>query len=97
MSQSDTKKALGYQRITGLSTAQALTVPKGATRAIIRCETQSVRWRDDGTDPTTTIGMPLLVADVLTYDGFNPATGALYPIKFIETAASAVLNVSYYE
>ena len=98
MPQAGTRKALGYQQITSLSAATALTVPKGATRAVIRCETQSVRWRDDGTDPTASVGMLMLAADQpYVYDAFNQATQALYPIKFIETAASAKLNIAYYE
>ncbi len=42
----------GYQQITDLSSAVSLTVPNGANYAIIEAETQSVRWRDDGTAPT---------------------------------------------
>jgi hypothetical protein len=49
-----------------------------------------VRWRDDGTAPTASVGMPLAVGVPLQYDG------DLTNIKFIETAASAKLNISYY-
>lgn len=80
---------LGYQQITGLGTAKALTVPSGATLAVISVEGGSVRYRDDGTDPTTTIGMPLPEAGI-TY------TGSLAAIKFIQAAGTAVLNVLYY-
>ena len=66
-------------------------MPDGATYAVVQCTTQNVRWRDDGTAPTATVGMQLTVSpDMLVYDG------ALKTIKFIEEAASAVLNVSYY-
>jgi hypothetical protein len=88
----------GYQQITSLSSAQSLTVPdknpQGSagtpTVAIIRCETQAVRWRDDGTAPTASVGMPLAVGDTLVYDG------DLKKIQFIEQTASAKLNVSLY-
>ena len=80
----------GYQQITALSSAVSLTVPEGAIRALIQCETQDVRWRDDGTDPTGAIGMLLKVNTVLEYDG------RLDKLRFIEAAASAKLNVSYY-
>jgi hypothetical protein len=81
---------LGYQQITSLSSAAGLTVPQGATLALIVPETQNVRWRDDGTDPTASVGMPIFVGASLSYDGdFNK-------IKFIEVTASAKLNVSYY-
>lgn len=85
-----TTQVLGYQQITSLSSATALTVPTGATRALIVAETQAVRWRDDGTDPTASVGMPVATSTYLSYDG------DLSRIKFIEQTASAKLNVTYY-
>lgn len=85
-----TTVCLGYQQITSLSAATGLTVPQGATLALIVPETQNVRWRDDGTNPTASVGMPIFVGASLSYDGdFNK-------IRFIETTAGATLNVSYY-
>ena len=81
---------LGYQQITTLSSAQALTVPAGATFAVIDGEAQAVRWRDDGTNPSATVGNQLAVGGILEYGG------DLSAIKFIEAVASAKLNVSYY-
>jgi hypothetical protein len=80
----------GYQQITSLAAATALTVPSGSKYCIIQCETQAVRWRDDGTNPTAAIGMRLLTTGELYYDG------DLAAIKFIEETASAKLNISYY-
>lgn len=86
----------GYDQLTSLSTAKTLAqgglgaVPTGATYAIIEAETQTVRWRDDGTSPTASVGMSLSPGSQLFYDG------NLAAIKFIETTASAKLNVSYY-
>lgn len=85
-----TTVCLGYQQITSLSSAAALTVPDGATLAIITPESQSVRWRDDGTNPTSSVGMPLTLLTTLSYDG------NLKNIRFIQQAASATLNVCYY-
>jgi len=85
-----TTVCLGYQQITSLSNSTALTVPAGTTRALIVAESQGVRWRDDGTAPTASIGMPLPVLVTLSYDG------DLSKIRFIQQAASAILNVSYY-
>jgi hypothetical protein len=85
-----TTVCLGYQQITSLSASTALTVPLGATLAVIIPESQAVRWRDDGTAPTGSVGMPLAIATTLSYDG------DLSRIRFIEQAASAKLNVSYY-
>ena len=83
-------KPLGFQQITSLSAAANLTPPAGASFAVINPETQAVRWRDDGTAPTSSIGMLLAVGDEFTYQG------DLTKIQFIEVTSSAVLNVSYY-
>lgn len=80
----------GYEQVTVLTTAVGLTVPANAAIAIIRPEAQNVRWRDDGTNPTAAVGMPLNVGDTLIY------TGDLAALAFIETAVGAKLNVSYY-
>ena len=85
-----TTNCLGYQQITSLSAATALTVPTGATAALIVASTQNIRWRDDGTNPTASVGMPVLVDTYFTYDG------DLNRIRFIEQSSGAVLNVSYY-
>lgn len=90
---------MGYQQITSLSAAASLTVPtrtpNGSTASprlvLLQCESQSVRWRDDGTSPTASVGMILNVGDQP-----YPYDGDLNKIKFIETATSAKLNVSYY-
>lgn len=89
---------LGYQQITSLSAATALTVPQydvnglacKPTIAIITCETQAVRWRDDDVNPTASVGMPLASGVTLQYDG------DLTKIKFIEQLSGAKLNISYY-
>lgn len=81
---------LGYEQIVGLAASTALTVPGGATSAVIVTESQTVRWRDDGVAPTAAIGMPLLVQQSMTYDG------DLSAIRFIEAAATATLNIAYY-
>ena len=85
-----TTVCLGYQQITSLSASTALTVPSGATLAVVIPEAYAVRWRDDGTAPTGSVGMPLAIGTTLSYDG------DLSRIRFIEQAASAKLNVSYY-
>ena len=85
-----TTNCLGYQQITSLSSSTALTVPAGATMALIVPETQNVRWRDDGVAPTATVGMPVLTNTSMSYDG------DLQKIRFIAATAGAVLNVSYY-
>lgn len=80
----------GYQQLA-CDTAQSLTVPKNARWAFFQAEAQTVRIRDDGTDPTTSVGFPLLVtADWLPY------TGNLYAVRAIAAVAGGLLNVLYY-
>ena len=89
---------MGYQQITSLSSATNLTVPQTTLNglnakpvfALIVAEGQAVRWRDDKTAPTSTVGMPLAVGIPLQYDG------DLTNIKFIEQVSGATLNISYY-
>lgn len=90
---------LGYQQITNLTAATGLTVPAVdpstglkvmPTLALITPEVNGVRWRDDGTAPTGSVGMPLASGITFQYDG------DLNKIKFIEDDAGAILNVSYY-
>ena len=85
-------RPLGFQQITDVSASTALTVPNFASMALIQCTAQNVRWRDDGTDPIATVGMLIYAGDI----GFW-YTGDLAAIRFIEAAATAVLNVSYYK
>jgi hypothetical protein len=85
-----TTVCLGYQQITSLSSATALTIPQGTTLALIVPETQNVRWRDDGANPTASVGMPIFVGASLSYDG------DLNRIRFIESTAGAKLNICYY-
>jgi hypothetical protein len=82
--------ANGYQQISPVA-ATALTVPAGTVEAFIICHGQAVRWRDDGTNPTSTVGV-YLPADVPF-----PYIANLPSIKFIQTAASATCDVSYYK
>jgi hypothetical protein len=89
---------LGYQQITDLSAATALTIPtltpdgsyQKPTFALIIAEGAAVRWRDDGVSPTASVGMPLAIGVPLQYDG------DLTKIRFIEQVGTAKLNISYY-
>jgi hypothetical protein len=88
----------GYQQITSLSASAGLTIPTVTPEglngkpvfALIVAEGAPVRWRDDNTAPTASVGMPLAIGVPLQYDG------DLRKIKFIEQSASAKLNISYY-
>lgn len=89
----------GYEQLTSLATATNINPPPrdvnglvcSPTRAVIITEDAPVRWRDDGIDPTPSVGMLLAVGSVFSYDG------DLNKIKFIQQSAAAKLNVSYYK
>lgn len=84
--------ALGYGQLTSLAAAASLpNIPSGASEAFVVCTGQTVYWRDDGTAPTATIGMPLPINTPFPY------IGSLARIQFIQTGATAVCNVSYYQ
>jgi len=68
----------GIQAVSATTTAAGITITAAtaasATRtqpdyAIIFAESASVRWRDDGTDPTGAIGVPLPFGQYFYYDG----------------------------
>lgn len=80
----------GYQQVP-CDTAQALDVPANARWALLRAEAQTVRIRDDGIDPTASVGFPLLVTgDALVY------AGNLKGLRVIAATAGGILNVLFY-
>lgn len=85
-------RANGYQQITGITTVPVvLTVPAGTAFAIITPEGAGVRYRDDGPDPTPTVGYPLNVGEELVYDA-----SSLTALEFVAQGGTATLNVLYY-
>jgi len=84
---------VGYQQLTVDNTARALTIPTSANRCIITSQDATYRWRDDGTDPTSTVGMPITNGQTLTLDD----AGSMSAFRAIRTTATnAILNISYY-
>jgi hypothetical protein len=53
-------------------------------------EAQAIRYRDDGTAPTATVGQPVAVGASVTY------TGALSKVQVISQTSGAKLNVLFY-
>lgn len=82
---------LGCYQITSLGSAAGLpTIPSGTKLVSISVESQAVRMRDDGTAPTSTVGLLLPVG------GPWPYSGTLTAIEFIQTAASATIDYCTY-
>lgn len=83
---------LGYSQIAATGAAATLgTIPAGANMAVISVETAAIRWRDDGTPPTASIGMPIAAAAApLDY------YGNLGAFEIIAQTGSPVVNVNFY-
>ena len=75
----------------GIALSGATTIPSAAWFALVQPQGCDVNWRDDGTAPTTTVGMKLTDGTTLKYDA------RLASIKVIARSGSGTLNVSYYE
>lgn len=88
--QDDLLTSFGYEQISGAAAATGLTVPQNAIYALIQVLGQNVRWRDDLEDPTAAVGMQITAGDSLFFNG------DLRNLTFIEEAASAEINVTYY-
>lgn len=88
---------LGFQTISAatLAAATSLTVPSGANVAVISVTGAGagVSWRDDGTAPTASVGQIILATASVPFEYYSN----LSAIQFILSAASPVLNVSYYK
>jgi len=88
---------LGYGQITatsavkGLADVPTINIPAGATLAIIEPEGADARYRDDGTNPSASVGMRLADGARLAY------SGDLTALKFIAQSGTAIYNVSYYK
>lgn len=86
---------LGYCQLTSIDTAAKLSacaggIPAGATSALIVAEAQAIRWRDDGTNPTASVGMTAAVGAPFYY------SGTLSAFAVISATSGAKLDVSFY-
>ena len=79
-----------YQQLLAATAVGLGTIPEGATLVMIQPETQQIRWRDDGVNPTATVGNLVIVNDTLFY------TGNFASFKFIEVAVTTKVNVTFY-
>ena len=103
----ETALVLGYAQYTTTSSAFGLLTTPDSGKALeaydpyvngqrpsaclLQAEAQNIRWRDDGTDPTTSVGMLLNAGQIILYDG------DLAKIRFIAATSGGILNVSYYK
>lgn len=78
------------QMALAVGTNTTLAVPAGATLAEICIEGGSVRYRDDGTAATATLGIPVAAGACFSY------AGPLAALSFTAQSGSPTLDVSYY-
>ena len=92
---------VAFEQITVATSAIGLSVSNvrgygsnryAAERAIVIVETAPLRWRDDGTDPTSSVGMIANPGTILTFDNRD----RLEKFRAIRTGStSATLSVTY--
>ena len=84
---------LGYEKLAVADSAIALaSVPSESTTAHIQCDTAAVRFRYDGTAPTTAEGCLLSANGSVILQGED----VLNAVQFIRTTStSASLKVTY--
>lgn len=82
---------ISYEQVTSLSSAAALTVPDGTVYAIVKPETQGVRFAKTGETLSSSVGYPIASGVEFTID-----CAEIKDLRFIEQSASAKLNVVYF-
>lgn len=95
-----TYQPLGYCQMTSVATAKALatancttgSVPTQVNNAIaeICVSGAAIRYRDDGTAPTASIGIPVAAGNCFQYSGNIPG------LQIIQQAASATIDATFY-
>lgn len=86
---------VGYSQVTVSTSAVGLTIPEGATSAVITVETDNIRWRDDGTNPTSTVGMFTMQTQSFELVS-SKSLSQFKAIRDTSATADALLNISFY-
>jgi hypothetical protein len=86
--------SLGYCQLSVTTAVLVSTcsggIPAGATFAWITPETAAIRWRDDGTAPSATVGNPVSAGQQLVYGGL------LASLQVVAQSGTATVNVAFY-
>jgi hypothetical protein len=83
-------QVLGFEQLELSTTPKSLAVPNGAAYAKIRANLFDSRWRDDGTDPTNTVGHILYEGKTITY------IGDLRKMRFVSIPGTSYVSITYY-
>jgi hypothetical protein len=84
-----TLEPAGYRQLTP-TTAQGVSIGNGRV-AVIQVLNQNVRYRDDGINPTSTVGIRIHAGETIFY------TGNLRALRFIEESSGAEINLAAYK
>lgn len=84
--------ARGYEQITVSTTVKTLTIPVGTTKAVVLVETQSLRFTDNGTTPTSSVGS--LATSQVEIEVCAPQLGEFRMIR--ATGTDSAVSVRYY-
>ena len=90
----DSSSSTGYQQLTSLASSTTFTPPALTTFCIITGEAAALRYRTDGTSPTSTVGVPLAIGQSVT---FRMSIANLSAIKLIQQASGGIANVDCYK
>ena len=92
----ESDKPVGFEQLTAIgATAKGLaSIPVDANKAIMTVEDATLRYRDDGIDPTSTVGLKLFIAGTIILNSRD----SLDNFKAIRTGSTnSELNISYYD
>jgi hypothetical protein len=97
MSEEAINPAGTFQQLTVTTAAQGLpNIPARATRAVITVETDNVRWRDDGTAPTSTVGNFVIATQSFELKS-SGSIAAFQVIKDANASGTPILDIAYYQ
>jgi hypothetical protein len=87
-----TKVTGGQYALSVTTTPSALTVPSGATHALISVDTGAgnIRWKNDGGTASTTAGHLLQAGDAMEADNRSS-------VSLASTTGTVVIQVSYHK
>jgi hypothetical protein len=80
---------LSVTTVVGISTCSG-GIPARTVWAVLCAETANIRWRDDGTNATTSVGMPLNAGSCMYYSGTMSA------LTVVAVSGSPVLDICFY-
>ncbi|MCK9629022.1 MAG: hypothetical protein M0R37_10575 [Bacteroidales bacterium] len=91
----ETLRCVGFQTLAITTDAQSLTLPTSAQAAQCQVQDQPIRWRADGTAPTSTVGAEANDGDEITIQG-RATMRSFEVIRHSEGSAGGTLVCHYY-